>query len=97
MSSIKIPTPLRAYTDGEATIEVSGGTVGDVLNDLVNKHPDLKQHLFDGDTLRNFVNVFIGDEDVRFLDGMETEIDESDNLRIIPSIAGGQEYCCTCC
>lgn len=89
MASIKIPTPLRAYTGGEATIEVTGGTVNEVLNDLVEKYPDLKQHLFDGDTLRNFVNVFIGDEDVRFLDGMDTEIQDGDKLRIIPSIAGG--------
>lgn len=91
MTSIKIPTPLRAYTGGEATIEVTGSTVNEVLNDLVEKYPDLKQHLFEGDSLRNFVNIFIGDEDVRFLDGMDTEIQDGDNLRIIPSIAGG---CC---
>lgn len=93
MSSIKIPTPLRAYTGNQATISVDGATVGEALNNLVSQHPDLKQHLFDGNELRNFVNVFIGDEDVRFLDGMETELSADDNLRIIPSIAGG----CTCC
>ena len=93
MSSIKIPTPLRAYTGNQATIAVDGATVGEALGNLVSQHPDLKQHLFDGDSLRNFVNVFIGDEDVRFLDGMDTEISADDNLRIIPSIAGG----CTCC
>ncbi len=89
MPSIKIPTPLRAYTGNQAQITVSGSTVGAALDDLTAKHPELRQHLYDGDKLRNFVNVFIGEEDVRFLDGMETEIEEGDNLRIIPSIAGG--------
>lgn len=89
MSSIKVPTPLRAYTAGEATIQVVGGTVGEALNSLVEQHPDLKPHLFDNDKLRSFVNIFLGDEDVRFLDGLETQIDSGDNLRIIPSIAGG--------
>jgi len=89
MSTIKVPTPLRAYTSGEATIDVSGGTVGEALNSLVEQHPDLKPHLFNEDVLRNFVNIFLGDEDVRFLDGLDTQIDEGDKLRIIPSIAGG--------
>jgi sulfur-carrier protein len=89
MATIKIPTPLRAYTGGEAQIDVTGDTIGAALNSLVETYPDLKQHLYNGDELRNFVNVFLGDEDVRFLDGMETEIDADDNLRIIPSIAGG--------
>ena len=89
MASIKIPTPLRAYTEGEAQITVTGETIGSALEDLVGQYPDLKQHLFNGDELRNFVNIFLGDEDVRFLDGLETEIDPDDSLRIIPSIAGG--------
>ena len=89
MSTIKVPTPLRAYTGGESTIDVSGGTVGEALNNLVEQHPDLKPHLFNEDELRNFVNIFLGDEDVRFLDGLETQLDDDDNLRIIPSIAGG--------
>ena len=89
MAKIKIPTPLRAYTDGEALIDVSGSTVGEALNSLTDQYSDLRPHLFNGDELRNFVNVFVGDEDVRFLDGLDTEIDEGDDLRIIPSIAGG--------
>jgi molybdopterin converting factor small subunit len=89
MASIKIPTPLRAYTDGQALIEVSGGTVKAVLDDLTGQYPDLRQHLFEGDNLRSFVNVFIGQEDTRFRDGLETVVDEKDELRIIPSIAGG--------
>jgi len=89
MATIKIPTPLRQYTGGESKIEVHGETVGQAMDDLVNKHPELKQHLYEGGELRSFVNVFLGEEDVRFLDGVNTDIDADDNLRIIPSIAGG--------
>ncbi|MFZ4814862.1 MAG: MoaD/ThiS family protein [Phototrophicaceae bacterium] len=90
MASIKIPTPLRNFTSGAAKVEVNGSTVGEALNHLVTLHPELKQHLYEGDTLRNFVNVFLGEEDVRFLDGVATEIDADASLRIIPSIAGGR-------
>lgn len=89
MPSIKIPTPLRAYTENQSQVSVEGATVGAALNDLVTRFPELRQHLYEGDKLRNFVNVFLDDEDVRFLDGEETELEEKDVLRIIPSIAGG--------
>lgn len=90
MASIRIPTPLRAYTDGESSIDVSGGTVGEALNNLVDQHPDIKPHLFNDNELRSFVNIFIDDEDIRFMQGLDTEIDTDDKLRIIPSIAGGR-------
>ena len=89
MATIKIPSPLRAYTSNEATIKVTGSTIGAALDDLTGQYPDLRPHLYDGDQLRNFVNVFLEDEDVRFLDGLETEIEADASLRIIPSIAGG--------
>ncbi len=89
MTSIKIPTPLRAYTGGQAEIQVSGETVGEALNNLVTQYPDLRQHLYNGSGLRNFVNVFIGDEDIRYRDGLDTSVEPGDQLRIIPSIAGG--------
>ncbi|MBK9124310.1 MAG: DUF4395 family protein [Chloroflexi bacterium] len=89
MPSIKIPTPLRAYTGQNAQVDVSGETIGEVLADLVSQYPDLKPHLFNGDSLRTFVNIFLGDEDVRFLDGLDTPVESEDALRIIPSIAGG--------
>lgn len=89
MATIKIPTPLRVYTDSQAQVNVSGATVGAALEDLTTRYPELRAHLFNGGDMRNFVNVFLGDEDVRFLDGLNTEIAASDNLRIIPSIAGG--------
>jgi molybdopterin converting factor small subunit len=89
MATIKIPSPLRAYTENEAVINVGGETIGAALDDLTSRYPELRQHLYEGDQLRNFVNVFLGDEDVRFLDGLDTEIDPDDSFRIIPSIAGG--------
>src|SRR5258707_3993558 len=92
MTTIKIPTPLRAYTSGNSEIKVNGETVGDALVDLITQHPDLRQHLYNGGELRNFVNVFIGEEDIRYRDGLETAIEPGENLRIIPSIAGGTDY-----
>ena len=91
MATIRIPTPLRAYTEGESNIEVGGDTVGEALANLVGKHPELRMHLFQDDELRSFVNIFIGDDDIRFMQGLETEISADDNLRIIPSIAGGRQ------
>lgn len=89
MAQIKIPTPLRAYTDNSAKVDASGATVAEALTNLVQQYPELEQHLFNDGKLRNFVNVFIGDEDIRFLDGVDTEIEDDEDLRIIPSIAGG--------
>jgi molybdopterin converting factor small subunit len=89
LATIKIPTPLRVYTDSQAQVNVNGATVGAALDDLTARYPELRPHLFNGGDLRNFVNVFLGDEDVRFLDGLDTEIEIGDSLRIIPSIAGG--------
>lgn len=94
MATIRIPTPLRAYTEGASDIDVSGETVGEALSNLVDQHPDLRAHLFQDDELRSFVNIFIGDEDIRFMQGLETEIDADDSLRIIPSIAGGNPPMC---
>ena len=92
MATIRIPTPLRPFAGNNAQVDVNGGTVGAALSSLTDKHPELRQHLFEGDELRSFVNIFLNQEDVRFLDGAETEIEEKDTLMIIPSIAGGSIY-----
>ncbi|MGH3145493.1 MAG: ubiquitin-like small modifier protein 1 [Rubrobacter sp.] len=90
MPKVKIPTPLRQYTQGNSEVEVGGATAGDALGDLTEQHPDLRQHLYTGDgKLRSFVNVYKGDEDIRYLEGQETEVSDGDELSIIPSIAGG--------
>lgn len=90
MPSIKIPTPLRPFTGDQSQVSVTGATIGEALNDLTTRFPELRQHLFKDEELRNFVNVFVGEEDIRFLDGLNTEISDADALRIIPSIAGGK-------
>jgi len=90
MATLKIPTPLRPFAGGQATVQVNGTNIGEALGDLTNQHPDLHKHLFnDAGELRPFVNLFLNDEDIRFLDGVDTTIAEGDRLQIIPSIAGG--------
>ncbi len=90
MPTIHIPTPLRRFTGEEGEIEVAGATVGEALADLVRRHPQLKRHLFtDEGALRNFVNVFRNDEDVRHLERDATPVAAGDSLSIVPSIAGG--------
>ena len=90
MTKVRIPTPLRQYVSGNSEVEVGGDTAGAALGDLTDQHPDLRQHLYTGDgKLRSFVNVYKGDEDIRYLDGPDTEVSDGDELSIIPSIAGG--------
>lgn len=88
---IHIPTPLRAYTGGQATVPVEAATVTDALQALTGAHPELKKHLFSEDgKLRSFVNLYLNDEDVRYLPEKEaTPTKADDALSIIPSIAGG--------
>ncbi len=90
MPTLRIPTPLRPYTGGEHELQVAGQTVAAVLEDLSVRHPPIRQHLFTEDgELRAFVNLFLNDEDIRFLDGTATLVEEDDRLMILPSIAGG--------
>ncbi|MBP6017343.1 MAG: MoaD/ThiS family protein [Candidatus Promineofilum sp.] len=90
MATIRIPTPLRPYSGGQSSVAVSGTTVGAALQDLTRQHPQLQNHLFDGQELRSFVNVYLNKEDVRGLQGSKTTIKPDDILMIIPSIAGGR-------
>jgi adenylyltransferase/sulfurtransferase len=89
---IHIPTPLRTYTAGLETVSISGTTVNTVFEQLTSKYPDLKQHLFTPEgKLRSFVNVYLNDDDIRYLESQqETTVKDSDELTIIPSIAGGR-------
>jgi sulfur-carrier protein len=90
MPSIRIPSPLRAYTAGQNEVTVGGGTVGDALEDLVSQYPALQPHLFNPEgTLRPFVNLFLGEDNVKDLKGQETLLRMEDRLLLIPSIAGG--------
>ncbi|HMT22429.1 MAG TPA: MoaD/ThiS family protein [Promineifilum sp.] len=89
MATIRIPTPLRPYSGGNSAVTVSGDTVGEALNSLTQQHPQLRNHLFDGEELRSFVNIYLNKEDVRGLGGAQTALKADDTLMIIPSIAGG--------
>ena len=90
MATLRIPTPLRAYTGGSNEITVQGSTVGEAVEDLVSLYPALRPHLYNGEgRLRPFVNLFLGEENVKDLQGMATPISQSDRLLLIPSIAGG--------
>jgi molybdopterin synthase sulfur carrier subunit len=72
MPTFRIPTPLRPYSGGNSQVQVSGNTVGDALEDLTGKYPELRQHLYDGTQLRNFVNIYLNQEDIRYGDGIAT-------------------------
>ena len=90
---ILIPTPLRQYAGKRDAVDLNAGTVGEALSQLTSEHPELKRHLFNDDgRLRSFVNVYVNDEDIRFLDKEQTAVRESDTISIVPSIAGG----CSC-
>ena len=90
MPTLRVPTPLRPYAGGQNELQVHGATVAEALEDFTLQHPDLHQHIFTEDgQLRAFVNLFLNDEDIRYLHGPETPISEDDRLMILPSIAGG--------
>ena len=89
-NTIHIPTPLRPFTDKKESVEVSGSTVGELLADLTKKYDGLKKHLYtDEGKLRNFVNVYLNDEDIRYMQKEQTPVKDGDALSIVPSVAGG--------
>ena len=90
MPAIRIPTQLRTLTGGEGNVTVGGSTVGEALKALDAAHPGFGERLFDDEgKLRRFVNVFVADEDVRFLQGLETPVEDSTTVSIVPAVAGG--------
>jgi sulfur-carrier protein adenylyltransferase/sulfurtransferase len=89
-NTIHIPTPLRPFTDKKESVEVTGGTVGELLADLTKKYEGLRRHLYSDDgRLRNFVNIYLNDEDIRYLQRESTPVKPGDSLSIVPSVAGG--------
>jgi MoaD family protein len=86
---VKIPTQLRAATGGAATADVEGATIGEVLDALYEQFGELRERIADDGGLRRFVNVYIGGEDIRFLDGLETSVSDGDEVTILPAVAGG--------
>ena len=87
---VRIPTPLRTYVDGQAEVPVRSGTVGEVMAELTQRYPELRRHLYTEDgALRNFVNLYLNEDEVRHLDGDRTPVTDHDTITIVPSIAGG--------
>ena len=90
MPLVRIPTPLRALTKGTAEVQAKGGSVAAVVDDLERQFPGLRERLLDeGGELRRFINIYVNEEDIRFLDGKKTVLKESDQVSIVPAIAGG--------
>ncbi|MZD07851.1 molybdopterin synthase sulfur carrier subunit [Streptomyces sp. SID5785] len=86
---VRIPTILRTYTDGAKAVDGSGDTLAELFTDLDSRHTGIAARIVDGGQLRRFVNVYLNDEDVRFLDGIDTKLTDGDNVTILPAVAGG--------
>lgn len=90
MATIRIPTPLRKFTEGKDEVSISGASIRELLDNLDSAHPGIGERIRDDKgEVRRFVNVFVKDEDIRFLDGLDTTVSDSDEISIIPAIAGG--------
>jgi len=87
--TVKIPTQLREATDGESSASVDGTTVGEVLDALYERYSELRSRIAEDGGLRRFVNVYVGGEDIRFLDGLDTPVSDGDEVTILPAVAGG--------
>ena len=87
--TVRIPTPLRSLTGGEEAVKVTGATVRAVIDGLEKAHPGMKDRLLDDKGVRRFVNIYVGEEDIRFLDGLETALENGQEISIVPAIAVG--------
>jgi sulfur-carrier protein len=86
---VRIPTILRTYTDGAKQVEGTGSTLDELIGDLEQRYGGLRARLIDDGSLRRFVNVYLNDEDVRFLDGLQTTVKDGDMVTVLPAVAGG--------
>ena len=89
MATVRIPSPLRPHAGGQDRVETAGATVGEILANLGTAFPTLRERLFEGEELRRFVNVYLNNEDIRYLDDLATPVAENDDVSIIPAVAGG--------
>jgi molybdopterin converting factor small subunit len=88
-STVRIPTPLRTLTGGNDEVKAAGATVGALIEDLEKNYPGIRDRLLDEKGVRRFVNIYVGDEDIRFLEGLKTELKGGEQISIVPAIAGG--------
>ncbi|MFN4259726.1 MAG: MoaD/ThiS family protein [Gemmataceae bacterium] len=86
---VHIPTPMRQHTEGKAVVEASGGSVQAVLDDLGRQYPEITKRVMENGQVRRFINLYLNDEDIRYLDSLTTSVKDGDELSIIPAVAGG--------
>lgn len=86
---VQIPAPMRQHTEGKATVEAAGSDVKSVLENLTTTYPGIKERIFDAGQLRRFINIYLNNEDIRYLDSLGTPVKDGDELAIIPAVAGG--------
>ncbi len=89
MPTVRIPSVLRKHTDGAAKVAADGATVGEVLRAVATAHPGLEEQLFDGDSVRGFINVYVDDEDIRYVSGLDTPVESDSEVALMPAVAGG--------
>ena len=87
--TVRLPTQLRDAVGGAPSVAAEGGTVGEAMESVFSSHPELRDRLYQDGDLRRFVNVYLGGEDIRFLDGLDTPVSDGDELTILPAVAGG--------
>lgn len=86
---VRIPTILRTYTDGAKAVDASGATLAGLIDNLEENHPGIKDRLLEGEQLRRFVNIYVNDEDVRFIGGLKATLSDGDQIVVLPAVAGG--------
>ena len=89
MPVVRIPTVLRKHTDGAARVAAAGTTVGEAFSSLVEAHPGLADQLLEDGKVRGFINVYVEDEDIRYIDGLDSPVEDDDEIAIMPAVAGG--------
>jgi sulfur-carrier protein len=89
MPVVRIPTVLRKHTDGQAKVEAAGSTVREVLTNLTEAHPGLEEQLFEDGEVRGFINVYVDDEDIRYIDGLDSTVEDDTEIAMMPAVAGG--------
>jgi adenylyltransferase/sulfurtransferase len=91
--TIQIPTALRAFTDRRAEVTAEGATVGEAVGAFAEAYPDIKQHLYQDGELRSFINIFVGETNIKKLEGLNTKVSAGDTIMLVPAIAGGAQKC----
>lgn len=90
MATVRIPSPLRKYTDGQAKITIPGATVAEVMTNLITAYPGIESRIMDDGQIKRFINIFVNEDEIRTLNGAESTVSDSDEISIVPAMAGGK-------